>query len=173
MFRWTTKDTVYRRYLLDFYQYNLYISGKYPMKTIKDVERRIQSIRPPLRLVAPLTFYVTLGYGLFNLALGGLLYHTRLATTLRITGVLSVRWWGFIFGLHGLITLYALFLNNWTRTKQLMVVGALIKTVWLMELISEAILGSSIILVFIWGLLLYVQVATYIYFTPVNNYAGR
>jgi hypothetical protein len=50
-----------------------------------------------------------------------------------------------------------------------MLTGVFIKLVWLLELVARAVAGKSFILVFIWALLTYIQMVTYIYFTPVKS----
>lgn len=139
----------------------------------KTIQERIRDLRPPLRLVSPLSFWLTLGFGLFNLSVGAFLYHTQIMSALSIAGILSLRIWGIIFGIHGALTLFYLWRNNWNSMKHLMIAGAAIKTVWLLELVVEAVKGASPILVFIWALLLYVQVSTYIYFTPVSPHVNK
>lgn len=131
--------------------------------------RFMRDIRPPLRVVAPLTFYITIGYAVFNICIGILLYSTIVSSSLRVAGILSLQSWGFIFLSMGALNIVGVKLDNWKFIKRLMLFGVMVKTVWLMELISEAIVGGSPALVFIWALLLYLQAATYVYFTPVKS----
>jgi len=129
----------------------------------------IKNIKPSLRLVAPLTFYIAAGYAVFNITAGMTLFNFP-ATKFLIVGAISLKIWALIFIILGCISVFELFINNWRAIRGLMLVGIFVKGAWLMELIARSINGKSFILALIWALLLYLQAATYIYFTPVKNY---
>lgn len=135
---------------------------------MRNIERTLQDIRPSLRLVAPLTYYISWGFGIFNILAGASLVNFP-QTKFLIVGAIDLKVWAILFMCLGSGFVYTLFTNNWRGTRTLMLAGVLIKTAWLMELIARAVVGRSFILVFIWALLLYLQAVTYKYFTPVEN----
>lgn len=135
-----------------------------------DLNKQLRDIRPPLRIAAPLTFYVTLGYAVFNIVLGSLLFKTDLSHLLTFVGLINATIWACIFLAYGLTMAAILKYNNWSVTRRFILVGITIKTMWLLELLVEALAGRGFVLVFIWSLLLYLQIISYIYFTPVKQH---
>lgn len=132
------------------------------------IDRTLKEIRPGLRLVAPQTYYISWGFGLFNILAGLSLFNFPQQKFL-IVGAISLRIWSVLFVFFGLLFIYTLLTNNWRGTRFLHITGVAIKTAWLLELVTRSIAGKSLILVFIWALLIYLQAITYIYFTPVES----
>jgi len=131
-----------------------------------ELERRIKQIRPALRLVAPLTFFIMIGFAALNIFIGASLFDFNFGLPLVVAGIISLHAWSAIFITHGLLILSAIQHNSWAWLKRLLLVGVTIKTIWLFELISLAIRGGSPFFVFVWSFLLYLQISTYIYFAP-------
>lgn len=133
---------------------------------MSEIGRTLKEIRPSLRVAAPQTYWFTIGFGLFNILLGLAVYNTVALYSLNIVNLIPVKGWGIIFALHGASILVTLLMNDWKLTKYLHYVGVAIKTAWWMALLSYALTGHSPALLFVWSLLLYMQVIIIIYFTP-------
>lgn len=137
---------------------------------MNDLKQTIKDIRPSLRIVAPLTFYIILGYSLFSLILGvSYNFVQERLPEMQIVGIFNIKQWSIIFAFYSIVTLILLALNDWNNLKKWLVVGILVKGFWLFQLISVAISHSSLMLmlsVFVWTMFLYLQILTYIYFTP-------
>lgn len=131
-----------------------------------NIEKIIKDIRPSLRLVAPQTFWFSMGFGIFNIIIGSSLYSAHILTTLNVVGVIPLNMWGVIFFTQGVVMLGALLNNNWQATRYMNIVGVAIKTAWWLELLSITITGRSPFLLIIWSLLLYLQIMNFIYFFP-------
>lgn len=133
---------------------------------MSNIDKTIREIRPSLRVAAPQTYWFTLGFGVFNILLGAAIYNTVALYSLDIVNLIPVKAWGAIFVVHGLALVISLLVNEWNLTKFFHYVGTAIKTAWWMALLSYALSGHSPALLFVWSLLLYMQVITIIYFTP-------
>ena len=129
------------------------------------IDKALRDIRPSLRIVAPMTYYIAWGFALFNVVVSAPLYRIN-EDVFGILGAISLKVWAIIFMLNGLILAYTLLVNKWKSTRGLMLVGVCINSAWLMELIARTTNGKSFILVAIWGLIVYLQAVTYLYFTP-------
>lgn len=140
-----------------------------------DIDKIIKEIRPSLRKVSPLTYYFTIGFGLFNVLVGLGLYQLNVLVKLKVVGIIPVRYWGIIFLIVGLLTLYFILTNNWKVSRNLTLIGVTIKSAWWLELFVTFLVNHSPFLLFIWSLLLYFQILVYIYFTPrvKQNELGR
>ncbi len=135
---------------------------------MSDIEKQLSHIRPSLRIVAPQTYYISWGFAVFNV-LAGLSLMNFPQTQFLIVGAINLKAWAIIFVVMGVLFLYALLTNQWRMLRSLHLMGVMVKTVWLMELVARAIVGKSFVLVCIWALLLYLQAVTYRYFTPVES----
>lgn len=133
---------------------------------MSNINQTIKEIRPSLRDVAPQTFWFTIGFGAFNTIIGIALYNVTILYSLKLVGVIPVKAWALIFLLHGLAMLGSLIFNNWKFTRLLHAVGVFIKSAWWLELLAVTITGRSAFLLYIWSLLLFLQIIVWIYFTP-------
>ncbi len=137
-----------------------------------EIDKVIKIIRPSLRKVAPQTYWFTIGFGVFNILVGLLLISIPDLVKLELLGILTIKVWALVFILMGLATLIFLFKNNWKVSRWLTLLGVAVKAAWWLELLSVVITDQSpyMILVkslfLVWSLLLYLQIFTYIYFTP-------
>lgn len=131
------------------------------------IDEALSAIRPSLRIVAPQTFYFSIVFGTFNVAVGlGLITSTTLVK-LRVVGIIPLKTWGFIFLIHGLFILYSLYINNWNLARNLNMLGVFIKCTWWLELLAEAIThGGFPFVLFMWSTLLAFQIIVCRYFTP-------
>jgi hypothetical protein len=133
---------------------------------MSDISHTIKQIRPSLRDVAPQTFWFSIGFGIFNTVLGIALYKATILYTLKLVGVIPIKAWALIFLVHGLAMLGSLVVNNWKMTRILHAVGVFLKSAWWLELLAATITSRSIFLLYIWSLLLFLQIIVWIYFTP-------
>lgn len=148
----------------------MHSSGKSRRSSVRSkmssINQTIKEIRPRLRDVAPQTFWFSIGFGLFNACIGFALYNISILVTLNLVGVIPLKIWGLIFIIHGLLMLGSLAINSWTFTRALHAVGVFIKTAWWLELLAVTISGRSAFLLYVWTLLLFLQIIVWIYFTP-------
>ena len=135
-----------------------------------EIERKITSVRPSLRKVAPLTFWICWGYALVNIILGAGMYFLYLknpVVPIVVANILSYQVWGVLFWTLGLITGYALITNRWHLTRSAQFVGLFLKTIWGIALIIRSFSAPTTLLITgVWIFLAYVQVMVYIYFIP-------
>jgi hypothetical protein len=134
-----------------------------------NIDRTLKRIRPRLRDVAPQTFWFSIGFGVFNAVVGLALYNISILYTLRLVGVIPLKAWGFIFMLHGIFLLGSLIVNNWSFTRSLHFFGVALKSAWWLELLAVTISGRSPFLLYVWSLLLFLQIIVCIFFTPRVN----
>lgn len=137
---------------------------------MREIDRKLKELRPSLRHVAPLTFFNSVGFALFNLVTG-ILFFFFPVTNFVIVGIISLKLWAILFASLGLVFLFALWSNNWQVTRRMHLLGIFVKTAWLMELVARLPTRgyAGLVLVFVWGLLIYLQFITYVYFTPVKR----
>lgn len=141
------------------------------MYTDKEIQKRLREIQPRLWDVAPLTALIIIGFAVMNTVLGvGMLTQTARvqSTLLVVNSVMTYEVWGTIFLVTGIAGAVTYIFNDWRAMRTLLVVGVFLKFWWLAAIISRMVIGSSdnIILFCLWGLLCYVQIVTYIKFTP-------
>lgn len=135
---------------------------------MSNIDRTLKDIRPSIRAIAPLTYYICWGFALFNIAVSIPLYRLN-EVNFSIVGAISIKVWAVIFLLMGLVKLWSLIVNNWKLARTLLIVGVAIKSAWLMELLARTVNGKSFILVAIWALLIYLESTTYVHFIPVER----
>lgn len=133
---------------------------------MNDINQTLKDLRPSLRKVAPQTFWFSIGFGIFNTIIGVALFNLNILVRLKVVGVVPIKLWGIVFLVHGLTMLASVLANNWRLTRSMHLVGIAIKTAWWLEMLTVFIAGSSPFLLYIWSLLLFLQVIVCIYFTP-------
>lgn len=140
--------------------------------TMTEVDKIIKIIRPSLRVIAPHTYWFTIGFGTFNLLTGLFLLGIPGLVRLELLGVLSIKVWAGVFIMMGVSSLYFILTNNWKISRNFSLIGVILKSAWWLELLSIIIIDHSPYMILIkalflvWSLLLYLQIFTYIYFTP-------
>lgn len=143
------------------------------MDTMREVKQKLNELRPSLRLVAPLTWTIVLGFGLLNIVLGISLMYYPLGTPLAIvTEFTPLALYGALFAVLGISMLYKLWRNDWRWLRWLLLCGLLVKTVWLFALVIRLFNGGSAIILSLWLFITYVQAMTYIYFVPTVKGGG-
>lgn len=133
-----------------------------------NLEQAMRKIRPSLRIVAPLTYYICWGYALVNILIGiGLFLLQHPAAPIAVAEILSYKEWGFIFIAIGVIGLHGLLGNRWNLTRNVLLAGILVKSIWMIALIVRSIIvPETTLITAVWIFLAYVQVLTYIFFIP-------
>lgn len=136
------------------------------------VDKLILQARPPLSKVAPIVFWVSLGYGIVNLVLAVGMYNFNPTVGLAIvTGFFTYQFWAAVFLVAGIGMLYAIHKNDWLMLRGFLIIGLVVKLMWLIALIFRVLEGGSIFLVAIWLFFAYVQAITII-FMPVVDTGG-
>lgn len=131
-------------------------------------DKLLRSVRPKLKLVAPLTNAICWVYAIANILIGMgmyLFYETRIP--LVVANIFTYQQWGILFGITGLLSLYALSKNEWHMTRKLLVIGLGLKAIWGIALVIRCISSPPTILItLVWLSFVCIQAATYIYFLP-------
>ena len=141
---------------------------------MQEIKQQIKELRPSLRSVAPLTWSIILGFGILNLVLGAsLIYYPLGQPVAIITPVTPLAFYGWLFIVLGVLMLYHLWRNNWKWLRRLLILGVLIKSIWLFALVLRLFDGGSAIILTLWLFLTHVQAMTYIHFIPVKKGVGN
>jgi len=136
------------------------------------ITKQIKSLRPSLRKVAPLTWWICLGFSLVNMLIFLLLVtaNPENAAKAQVPTAPSYAWfvgWAFWFLFLSLEMAYGLLRNNWRIIKQALVLGLMSKLIWTYSLIYMVATGyptfSTLIL---WSFLAWVQAWTIVFFVP-------
>lgn len=133
------------------------------------IESKLQEIRPPLASVAPLTAKIVVGFAVANLILGVTLFNQEGGQVSRLAIVDSTfpLWFhAGVFFVLGLFMLYAYIKNDWKLIKHSLVVGIFVKMTWMFSLIFLLSSGGNPTILVAWAFFTYIQVVTYLYFTP-------
>lgn len=139
-----------------------------------EVKHQIKELRPSLRIVAPLTWYIILGFGILNLVLGLSLMKYSFGTPLSIVSRYTpLPLYGVFFVVLGIFMLYNLQRNNWKILRRLLLCGLLIKTIWLYALVVRSFQGGNAIVLSLWLFITYIQAIAYIYFIPTQKGGDR
>lgn len=140
---------------------------------MREIKHKIKQLRPPLRQVAPLTWYIVLGFGALNLLLGASLVYYP-AHGLAIISQYTPSWaYGAVSFVLGLAMLYGAAHNNWKLMRRCMLFGVLLKTVWLFALFILFLHGGNTYIISLWLFLTYIQAMAYIFFGPLVKGGGR
>lgn len=117
---------------------------------------------------------VVWGYTILNflLFLGFIDYHGSIALFVAGSAFL-VKVWAFIFLVTGILMLGGLRRHSLVLLRYSMLLGLFIKATWLIALVIKIAGGSSIIIIALWGLVTYIQLWVYYYFTMESRYVRR
>lgn len=130
------------------------------------IDKAIKEIRPRLRDVAPWTFWSTIFFGLFDIAVGLGLINIQILLTLRVIGIIPLQVWGAIFLFTGVFILGFLAINDWKRTRLMHAIGIAVHAAWLLEILAITVIGRTPFLLYIWLLIVLLRVNVHFYFTP-------
>lgn len=137
------------------------------------IKQKLKDLRPALREVAPLTYYICIGFAVLNVVLGITLINTHGPTGLSIVGTYTPIWgYGILFLLLGILGLGSLYANNWVWIRRTLVLGMLYKSIWFYALVASLFHGGSFAILGLWLFLIHVQAMTYVYFIP-NIHRGK
>lgn len=133
--------------------------------------KTIKQLRPKLKTVAPLTFWICVGFALVNAIIFGIL--TQVETTVKDVGVpivtqtLTFDVWGWWFLALSVLMTYGLIRNNWKVLKRALMLGLVSKLLWSYGLLFMIYKGNPVFVTFtLWAFLAWVQAWTIIFFTP-------
>lgn len=140
--------------------------------------RDIRRARPNLIDAAPLTFWLCVGYAIFNLILGEVIYQIPDTSHLAVYNLLSQHIIGVAFGALGLSLLISLATNSWRSVRISLGFGLFIKALYAYSLIELGItVGFKHIdgVLTIWMMLVWVQFFMIVYFAPpfINGNGGK
>lgn len=146
-----------------------------------NIEKEIQEARPTLKIVSPLSHWIMLVMGLFNIILGISLFlafdEDRVSAPLIIVNeVMTYRLWGIAFMILGVIKLWSLWTNNWKLSRHTLLIGVAVKAGWAVALTIRSFVSPGTLLVnLIWVTLALIQMGTYIWFMPpaIGTYKQR
>ena len=146
-----------------------------------NIEKQIQEARPTLKIVSPLSHWIMLVMGLFNIVFGVSLFLAfdadRVSAPLIIVNeYLSYQFWGVVFMALGLAKLWSLYTNNWNLSRHTLITGVAVKAAWAVALTIRSFVSPDTLLVnFIWVTLALIQMGTYVWFMPpsVATYKQR
>ena len=134
-------------------------------------ESYLKKLRPPLRLIAPMTYWITWGFVAVNFLIGvSFMTIYKPATPIIIVTTYSpIEVWGVLFTLMGGNIVYGLLANNWNWARKSHIGGLVIKAAWLLALLERIPENPPAAFVAcIWGFLAFIQAVVYIYFLPAN-----
>lgn len=136
--------------------------------------KQLRKVRPPLSIIAPLTHKIILGFVVFNLWLGWIIFSSSRLDLVIITGYFNQIFWAAIYWLIAFWLIFGLIDNDWAHIRWAMSAGVMIKTIWTYAIIYlgyqtsfNSIQGTLIL----WLFAAWVQVVTVIYFTPGGTHA--
>lgn len=131
-------------------------------------KRNLWQARPNLQVVAPLTFWLCIGFSALNLALGYVIYQTG-DSSLAIHRILSPKFLGGVLALLAALMLITLILNAWSYIRLMLFSGLFIKSFYAYSLIDLGIrYGFEPVngILAIWFFVLWVQFVTIVFFAP-------
>lgn len=132
-----------------------------------EVKQKLKELRPNLRLVAPLTWSIILGFGILNVVLGISLMYYPLGRSISIVSTYTPMWlYGVLFAVLGVAMLLNLYKNNWRWLRRLLLIGLLLKAIWMFALILRLLDGGSAIILSLWLFITHIQAMAYIHFVP-------
>lgn len=136
------------------------------------LKKQLREARPTLRTVSPLSHWIVVILGFFNLIIGAILYFAvdqkRLSAPLLIVNdILTFKFWGVLFFTLGVLKLYSLWVNDWSLSRKTLLFGVSIKAAWAVALtIRSVITPGTLTLNLLWVTIAALQMATYIWFMP-------
>lgn len=138
------------------------------------IEKQIREARPKLKVASPLSHWIILITGWFNILLGlSMIFavdSARFTAQLFLVNDYIKFWmWGFVFIAIGLMKLLSLKANNWGLARKSLVVGVSVKATWMVALtIRTFVAPGTAFLNLTWVALALIQMGCYIWFMPPN-----
>lgn len=137
-----------------------------------NARKTIKQLRPRLRTVAPLTFWICVGYALVNFAIAFILFAIPNSTVQEavipiVNEIMNFQAWGVLFGLTSLAFTYGLIRNNWMLLKRTLTFALVMKLIWTYALVYLIVMGKEeYALAALWAFLSWVQAWTIVFFVP-------
>lgn len=135
---------------------------------MQEIKQQIKELRPSLRQVAPLSWYIVLGFGILNVVLGVSLIKLPVKHIAIISQYTPSWVYGAMFTILGLLMFWGLIRNNWKLMRRTLAAGLLLKAVWLFALILILLHGGDPYVLSLWLFLTYIQAVAYVFFVPVH-----
>lgn len=129
----------------------------------------IRQARPSLAVVAPLTFWLCVGYVLLNAVLAYVIYSQPDTADLAVYKLFSQHFLGVVFALVGIGTLVSLALNSWKSTRIILGIGLFLKALYAYSLIDLGFrIGMNQLtgILALWLTLVWVQFCMIVFFSP-------
>jgi hypothetical protein len=93
---------------------------------------------------------------------------------IAVANLLPYKIWGIIFVALGITNALGLVKNNWNLSRNMLICGLAVKSVWAIALIVRCIaIPQTIVITIVWLFFAYVQAVTYIYFIPSKYRMGN
>lgn len=137
-----------------------------------NARKTIKQLRPSLRTVAPLTFWICVGYALVNLAIAAILFaipnsSVKEAVIPIVNEIMNFKAWAVLFALTSLAFAYGLLRNHWMLIKRTLTVALVLKLIWTYALVYLIATGrEEYALAALWAFLSWVQAWTIVFFVP-------
>lgn len=135
---------------------------------MQEIKQQIKELRPSLRQVAPLSWYIVLGFAVLNIVLGLSLIKLPVKNIAIISQYTPSWLYGATFTLLGLTMVWGMIRNNWKLMRRTMAAGLLLKAVFLYALILILLHGGDPYVLSLWLFLTYIQAMAYVFFVPVH-----
>lgn len=123
----------------------------------------IRQLRPRLVKAYPSHFWSSISFGVFNVVVGASVIQSVIFTKLSPMGI-PLRFWGALFLVHGVLMLLSLATTNWAYPRYLHGFGVGMKSAWWIALVTAWVLGSSPLFLYVWSLVLSLQIIEYLWF---------
>lgn len=135
---------------------------------MQEIKHQIKELRPSLRIVAPLSWYVVLGFGILNVVLG-ISFMIFPVKDIAIISTYTPSWaYGIIFIALGLAMFWGMIRNSWKLMRQTLAAGLLLKAIFLYALFLLLIHGGDTYVLSLWLFLTYIQAVAYVFFVPTH-----
>lgn len=135
---------------------------------MSQLEAQLKQLRPSLFDVGPLEAQIILAYGVFNILIG-----PALALVPRSVVFLPNWVWGAIFTALGVWMVWALLTNNWHMSRLSLLVGILVKSIWLVALVLLSLVDHSWTVTLVWAAFAWIQILCYVYFPTGNGHVSK
>ncbi len=133
------------------------------------LNKKLRSVRPPLSLIAPLTYRIILGFIVFNIWIGYVIWSQQSMAINIMGSIFGKEFWALVFIVLSVWLYIGIRLNDWRQVRWAMIASLLVKTIWTYALIVLAFqVGFQSVqgVLGLWLLATYVQLVTVVYFVP-------
>jgi hypothetical protein len=136
---------------------------------MKTIDKKIQAVRPRLKVVSPLTYLMVLGFAVGNLFLAPAYLLVPPHVLVVIPNFTAAILWFIAFELLAAALFYGLVKNNWQLLRRALAVGLCFKSIIMFSLLvnmfQQGISGFGTVV--LWGMLSYFQAAVLIHPIPI------